>query len=300
VRAAVFFLALLLIGCGGAPERAAAPPSASASPSPSPSPESEPEPEAEALPEPDGALPRDPEALAAELTDVAARLRAAIRRWREEGDPGRGGAPEDVELLALRQQRITLRLAERRRLSAKVLPLLAGGLRSRVRDDVGARRDLAAIHSVVIQRPRIRIARPQPADRLRAHYRRAWRRFGVGPPLLAAVNLVESQFGRLRNESTAGAQGPMQFIPATWAAYGLGGDVRDPRDAILGAANYLHANGAPGDEARALYHYNPSTHYVSAVRRYARQMRRDPDAFYSYYAWQVFVGGKRRSGPGVG
>ena len=47
--------------------------------------------------------------------------------------------------------------------------------------------------------------------------------------MLAAVNLVESAFGRMRNNSTAGAQGPMQFIPSTWAAYGMGGDVRDPR-----------------------------------------------------------------------
>ena len=58
----------------------------------------------------------------------------------------------------------------------------------------------------------------------------------------------------------------MQFMPATWAAYGLGGDIADPRDAILGAANYLHANGAPGDETRALYRYNPSSHYVARDR----------------------------------
>ena len=146
---------------------------------------------------------------------------------------------------------------------------------------------------MVNQRPRIRVGRARPADVLRAHYRRAWRRFRVGWPLLAAVNMVESQFGRLRNESVSGARGPMQFMPATWAAYGLGGNVRDPRDAILGAANYLHASGAPGDEARALYHYNPSRLYVSAVRRYARQMRRDPQAFYEYYARGVFVRGKR-------
>ena len=44
----------------------------------------------------------------------------------------------------------------------------------------------------------------------------------------------------------AGAQGPMAvLIPATWRAYGMGGDVRDPRDAIMGAADYLRASGAP-------------------------------------------------------
>jgi membrane-bound lytic murein transglycosylase B len=56
------------------------------------------------------------------------------------------------------------------------------------------------------------------------HYRAAQRRFGVGWHVLAAVNMVETQFNRLRNDSTAGAQGPMQFIPSTWRAYGMGGD----------------------------------------------------------------------------
>ena len=112
-----------------------------------------------------------------------------------------------------------------------------------------------------------------------------------------AGNFVESSFGRLRNESVAGARGPMQFMPATWAAYGLGGDVRDPRDAILGAANYLHANGAPGDEARALYHYNPSRLYVSAVRRYTRRIRADERMYYALYSWQVFYRGRWRTAP---
>ena len=113
--------------------------------------------------------------------------------------------------------------------------------------------------------------------------------------MLAAVNFVESAFGKLRSDSTAGAQGPMQFIPATWRAYGLGGDVHDPHDAILGAANYLRASGAPRDYRRALYAYNRSTLYVDAVLRYANQMKRDVRAFYGYYAWQVWV--RTPSGP---
>ena len=56
----------------------------------------------------------------------------------------------------------------------------------------------------------------------------------------------------------------MQFMPATWRAYGLGGDIDDPRDAILAAANYLHASGAPQDVDRALYAYNHSRAYVRA------------------------------------
>jgi soluble lytic murein transglycosylase-like protein len=95
----------------------------------------------------------------------------------------------------------------------------------------------------------------------------------------------------------------MQFIPSTWAADSLGGDVHDPHDAILGAANYLDASGAPGDYRVAPYHYNPVPEYVDAVMRYARQMTRDPRTFYAYYNWQVFVltkyGEVRLTGPGL-
>jgi membrane-bound lytic murein transglycosylase B len=119
---------------------------------------------------------------------------------------------------------------------------------------------------------------------LRAHYRRARDRSGVSATLLAAVNLIESDFGRVRNNSVAGAQGPMQFMPATWRGYGRGGDVHDPHDAILGAARFLAASSARHDEAGALYRYNPSSLYVTAVSRYLRAMRRDPLAYYAFYA----------------
>jgi membrane-bound lytic murein transglycosylase B len=115
------------------------------------------------------------------------------------------------------------------------------------------------------------------------------------------VNFVESAFGKVRNVSTAGAQGPMQFVPATWHAYGLGGNVRDPHDAILGAANYLSANGATHDERAALLHYNRSTLYADAVLHYAHRIAHVSDAFAEYYAWQVFVrtpsGYRRVTGP---
>jgi membrane-bound lytic murein transglycosylase B len=132
--------------------------------------------------------------------------------------------------------------------------------------------------------PKVRRGPPEPADVLRDHYRKAKARSGVSITLLAAVNLVESDFGRVRNNSVAGAQGPMQFIPATWASYGRGGDVHDPHDAILGAARFLAASGARYDEAAALYRYNPSSLYVTAVSRYAQVMRRDPLAYYAFYA----------------
>jgi len=147
-----------------------------------------------------------------------------------------------------------------------------------------------------------RTGRAEPPERLLAYYREAQRRFGVGWHVLAAINFVETGFNKIRSSSSAGAQGPMQFLPSTWRAYGLGGSVHDPHDAILGAANYLRANGAPRDYSRALYAYNPSGLYVDAVLAYARQIRRDLRAFHAFYNWQVFVrtpsGYRRLTGPG--
>jgi membrane-bound lytic murein transglycosylase B len=95
----------------------------------------------------------------------------------------------------------------------------------------------------------------------------------------------------------------MQFLPATWRRYGLGGDVRNPRDAILGAANYLRASGAPGDLRGALHAYNPSQAYVDAVLRYARRILAERTTFYALWSWQVFVktpaGDRRVTGPGL-
>jgi membrane-bound lytic murein transglycosylase B len=281
VRRIALLIVVALAGCGGEDAPAPPPPQPAQSLPP-------------VLPAPDAPLPRDPDALAASLAETAAGLDAAIDRWDQAVPP-----PRDVALLALYEQRVIRLLTDRQRLYREVHARTRAPLRHELRDNVLARRELGRIRSV--RRgppPRIAIGAAQPADVLRGHYRRAWRRFRVGPPLLAAVNFVESAFGRLRNRSISGARGPMQFMPATWAAYGLGGDISDPRDAILGAANYLHASGAPGDETRALFRYNPSSAYVSAISRYARRIRADQRAFYAYYAWAVFVGDRRLTGPG--
>ena len=242
------------------------------------------------LPRPGAPIPRDPRALAGALASTTTALDAAIDRWRAGGDPARGGPPRDVSLLARFEQRVYLRLGRRPALARATLARLPRALRPAARDNVQARRELARITSVHRgPPPKIRIGRAEPADVLRRDYEAARRRFGVDPALLAAVNFVESAFGRLRNRSVSGAQGPMQFVPATWRAYGLGGDIRDPHDAILGAANYLNASGAPADERRALFHYNPSPSYVSAISRYARRIRADWRAFYAYYAWRPTI-----------
>ena len=125
----------------------------------------------------------------------------------------------------------------------------------------------------------------------------------VDPALGISLEHLESAFGRVRSASEAGARGPMQFLPATWREYGMGGDIDDPRDAILAAANYLRRSGAPRDLDGALFAYNHSTSYVRAIRRFARRMRTDERAFPAYYAWQVYVrtptGVRRITGPGA-
>ena len=238
-------------------------------------------------------------ALAARLNETDAALEAAIDGWKhlELGRP-----PRDVTLLALYQQRIYIVLFGRPGLAAAALARLPARRAAQLRETLLARADL-----LPLSRPRplsaFRTARPLPAGLLLRYYREAERRFGVAWNVLAAVNFVESAFGKLRNSSTAGAQGPMQFLPSTWRRYGLCGDVHDPHDAILGAANYLHAAGAPGRYRRALYAYNPSQAYVDGVLHYAHRMRVDPRGFLEYYAWQVFVrtprGLRRLTGPGL-
>jgi hypothetical protein len=93
--------------------------------------------------------------------------------------------------------------------------------------------------------------------------------------------------GRIRGTSVAGAQGPMQFMPATWAAFGEG-DINNPRDAILGAARYLaHNGGGRGEIDSALWNYNHSYRYVRGVKHYAAVMAEDPQTFFGFYNWQI-------------
>ncbi len=195
----------------------------------------------------------------------------------------RGFATTHDPKFARDRQAVLRLLGKKPALAAAVVRLAPGE-----RDDVLARRDLQLLsaRSPKLRVP-IRVGPAPPAPKLVGWYREAQARFGVRWQLLAAVNLVESAFGKVRNTSTAGAQGPMQFLPATWRRYGLGGNVHDPHDAILGAANYLAANGAAHDERDALYHYNHSGLYVAAVLHYAHRIAHVRDAFAEYYAWSA-------------
>ncbi len=104
---------------------------------------------------------------------------------------------------------------------------------------------------------------------------------GLDWHVLAAIGQVESGHGHNVGPSAAGAEGPMQFMPATFAAYAVDGDgdgVKDiwsPADSIYTAARYLCANGAgsPSKLYTAIWHYNHADWYVQMVLGVAASLR---------------------------
>lgn len=112
------------------------------------------------------------------------------------------------------------------------------------------------------------------------HYQMDW-------TYLASINFIESDFGRVNGPSSAGALGPMQFMPATWAAYGSGGDVNNPKDSIEAASRYLFLNGGRRNMQSAIFAYNHDLDYVLAVEYYADAIRHDPGWMERFYYWNT-------------
>jgi murein DD-endopeptidase MepM/ murein hydrolase activator NlpD len=102
-------------------------------------------------------------------------------------------------------------------------------------------------------------------------YQAAGIEYGVRWEILAAINEIETDYGRNLNVSSAGAVGWMQFLPSTWRVYGVDGNgdkVKDPYnpvDAIFAAARYLRAAGADQDLRAAIFAYNHADWYVDSV-----------------------------------
>ncbi len=172
----------------------------------------------------------------------------------------------------------------------QVLAALPAGPRATIKASIEAGKQLRQLHAGPIPKslPDWHIVQPPPVEELMRYYKEAEATFGVPWYYLASINLIETRMGRIRGDSSAGAQGPMQFIPSTWAAYGNGGDVNSYHDSILAAGRYLKAAGAPGDMNRAIFAYNHSQFYVNAVTDYAEAMRADPQAYRGFYGWQVY------------
>jgi Transglycosylase SLT domain len=108
--------------------------------------------------------------------------------------------------------------------------------------------------------------------------------YGIPWQVLAGINKIETAFGTNLNVSSAGAEGWMQFIPSTWAGYGVDAnddgrkDPYNPVDAICAAARYLRAAGGDHDLRQAIFAYNHADWYVDEVLLYANQYGKLPDA----------------------
>jgi len=222
---------------------------------------------------------REPAGLAARIAGAEATLRG--------GTSGSAG-PADVATAALAQQAAYRELGDHPEWDEAVIAALPPELGPVVRSHVAARREFRALGGPPADMmPAWRIVAPEPADQLQAWYQEAEAEFGVPWQVLAAVNLVETSLGRIRGTSVAGAQGPMQFLPSTWAAYGEG-DINDTRQAIRAAGRYLAANDAAGDLAGALWNYNHSDHYVQGVLLYADLIAEHPGAWTGFHHWGVW------------
>jgi Transglycosylase SLT domain len=159
-----------------------------------------------------------------------------------------------------------------------------------IETQLAARRAIAGISSgegePPANVPAWEIIEPLPADELRALYDEAAADTGIDWAVLAAINLIETGFGRIDGLSTAGAQGPMQFLPTTFEEVS-NGDIDDPYDAIPAAAAYLVRRGGPENMHRAILGYNNSNSYVAAVTHYANLFRDDERSFLAAHAWEI-------------
>jgi hypothetical protein len=214
-----------------------------------------------------------------------ARLALEIDRAQAVIDGG-SGSGASLRRAAASQQLAFRELADTRALRRPTLRRLRPGARSAALAALGAAEALSKIVPAEQRFPDWRIVAPPPASTLLSYFHAAAAAYKIPWQYLAAIELVETRMGRIRGLSPAGAKGPMQFLPATWAEYGRG-SINNQRDSIMAAARFLVANGAHRDMGDALLHYNPSHSYVIAVQAYAGEMRRDSRAFYGYYWWQV-------------
>ena len=225
-------------------------------------------------------VPEPPASEPGALGDQLAALEAALRdpAAPQAGLPALGRA----ELLAYR------RLAHHPDWLPVALARVPGATQEAVRRNLAAQLELEALTPPRTSPPPWQVAPPLAAADLLSFYREAEAATGVSWAYLAAIHFVETNMGRIHSPSTAGALGPMQFLPSTWAVYGRG-DINDDRDAILAAGRFLRANGAPGRMASALFRYNPSPHYVAAITAYAEVIAADQRAWLAYYHWPVLV-----------
>ena len=221
----------------------------------------------------------------AEPAELATLLAAVEQALRDSATPA-----EALPDLGHQQQVIYRVLSTDQPRSQQVVNALPPRWRSVAERHLAARREFVRMSRGRGPKklPAWRIIPPEPAANLLSYYRKAEAATGIKWEVLAAVNLVETGMGRIDGISVANAQGPMQFLPTTWAEPGIGiGDILDPNDAIQAAARYLVRRGGLQDIRRGLWGYNNSDYYGRAVLLYASLMKEDPAAYTGLYHWEI-------------
>lgn len=254
-----------------------------------------------------GAPPAPGGDVATQLTKARQAVVAGQRDMQQASAEPQAGTPLDAARQAMRrsvagyrfrdairgEQALVYRLAGNPALAAEVLDQLPASARPGLQDAVAglaASWRASGVTEPQLVRPRQdrRYLSSEPVDALLGYYQDAAARFGIDWTYLAAINFIESDFGRTLGPSSAGALGPMQFLPSTWAEVGDGGDIMSPHDSILGAARFLRRYGAPADYGAAVFTYNNDQDYVEAVQRLAAAIRADPLWLPRLYYWNTY------------
>lgn len=230
------------------------------------------------------ALPTDADGFAAALSSAHLTIT----------DPA---SPSAAVAVAGEQLQLHLRaLADVPELDEEVLAALDPAARPTLERIIRARQFLQARNAAretpsepPTELPAWTIVEPESPEVLLGHYREAESITGIPWYWLAAIHVQETRVGRIQGVSSAGAVGPMQFLPTTWAEC-CTGDPLVTRDAIIGAATYLAQSGGPADMAAAISQYNPNEGYVAVVTAYAENLRDVPELYAGYHAFQVFFG----------